>query len=156
MSIERAAGGSSQIDVLDRVLDKGIVIDAWLRLSLVGIDLVTLEARVVVASIATYLQFSDLPTIQRTVGRLQRVHVKRSTASQRCRKHQGWIGNAADEHHDDRRPPTGSGARWGRVTGRARRGVTGASGPSSGSLAVHWSSLPATDLVTMASVYSAR
>jgi gas vesicle structural protein len=47
------------IDVLDRVLDKGIVIDAWVRLSLVGIDLVTVEARVVVASIATYLQYSE-------------------------------------------------------------------------------------------------
>jgi gas vesicle structural protein len=59
MSIERASGGSSLIDVLDRVLDKGIVIDAWVRLSLVGIDLVTVEARVVVASIATYLQFTE-------------------------------------------------------------------------------------------------
>src|SRR3989442_7466005 len=58
MSIERASGDSSLIDVLDRALDKGIVIDAWVRLSLVGIDLVTVEARVVVASIATYLQFS--------------------------------------------------------------------------------------------------
>src|SRR5882724_9601924 len=59
MSIERASGDSSLIDVLDRVLDKGIVIDAWVRLSLVGIDLVTVEARVVVASIATYLQYSE-------------------------------------------------------------------------------------------------
>src|SRR5712664_2425059 len=59
MSIERASGGSSPIDVLDRVLDKGIVIDAWVRLSLVGIDLITVEARVVVASIATYLQFTE-------------------------------------------------------------------------------------------------
>jgi len=59
MGIERASGGSSLIDVLDRVLDKGIVIDAWVRLSLVGIDLVTVEARVVVASIATYLQFTE-------------------------------------------------------------------------------------------------
>jgi gas vesicle structural protein len=58
MKIERAPGGASVIDVLDRVLDKGIVIDAWVRVSLVGIDLVTVEARVVVASIATYLQFS--------------------------------------------------------------------------------------------------
>jgi hypothetical protein len=58
MKIERAPGGASLIDVLDRVLDKGIVIDAWVRVSLVGIDLVTVEARVVVASIATYLQFS--------------------------------------------------------------------------------------------------
>ena len=58
MKVERAPGGASLIDVLDRVLDKGIVIDAWVRVSLVGIDLVTVEARVVVASIATYLQFS--------------------------------------------------------------------------------------------------
>jgi len=58
MKIERAPGGASHIDVLDRVLDKGIVIDAWVRVSLVGIDLVTVEARVVVASIATYRQFS--------------------------------------------------------------------------------------------------
>ena len=60
MAIERAATGSSLIDVLDRVLDKGIVIDAWVRLSLVGIDLITVEARVVVASIATYLQYSEM------------------------------------------------------------------------------------------------
>src|SRR5438034_1334920 len=39
MAVERAAGGTSLIDVLDRVLDKGIVIDAWVRVSLVGIDL---------------------------------------------------------------------------------------------------------------------
>src|SRR5712691_7062143 len=56
MPVERASGGSSLIDVLDRVLDKGIVIDAWVRVSLVGIDLITIEARVVVASIATYRQ----------------------------------------------------------------------------------------------------
>jgi hypothetical protein len=59
MSVERAPGGTSLIDVLDRVLDKGIVIDAWARVSLVGIDLITLEARVVVASIDTYLRYSD-------------------------------------------------------------------------------------------------
>jgi hypothetical protein len=59
MPVERATGGSSLIDVLDRVLDKGIVIDAWVRVSLVGIDLITVEARVVVASIDTYLKYSD-------------------------------------------------------------------------------------------------
>src|SRR5881275_1953959 len=59
MPVERAAGGSSLIDVLDRVLDKGIVIDAWVRVSLVGIDLITVEARVVVASIDTYLKYSE-------------------------------------------------------------------------------------------------
>ena len=50
MAVERTPSGSSLIDVLDRVLDKGIVIDAWVRVSLVGIDLVTVEARIVVAS----------------------------------------------------------------------------------------------------------
>ncbi len=60
MPVERAPGGSSLIDVLDRVLDKGIVIDAWVRVSLVGIDLITVEARVVVASIDTYLKYSEV------------------------------------------------------------------------------------------------
>jgi hypothetical protein len=59
MPVERAPGGTSLIDVLDRVLDKGIVIDAWVRVSLVGIDLITVEARIVVASIDTYLKYSE-------------------------------------------------------------------------------------------------
>jgi 4-hydroxy-3-methylbut-2-enyl diphosphate reductase IspH len=59
MAVERAPSGSSLIDILDRVLDKGIVIDAWVRVSLVGIDLVTVEARIVVASIETYLKYSE-------------------------------------------------------------------------------------------------
>ncbi|HSL23045.1 MAG TPA: gas vesicle structural protein GvpA [Vicinamibacterales bacterium] len=69
MAVERAPGGTSLIDVLDRVLDKGIVIDAWVRVSLVGIDLITVEARVVVASIDTYLKYSEavgsVPTVSR-------------------------------------------------------------------------------------------
>src|SRR5690349_21727893 len=59
MAVERSPSGSSLIDVLDRVLDKGIVIDAWVRVSLVGIDLITVEARIVVASIDTYLKYSE-------------------------------------------------------------------------------------------------
>jgi gas vesicle structural protein len=59
MAVERAPGGTSLIDVLDRILDKGIVIDAWVRISLVGIDLITIEARVVVASIDTYLKYAE-------------------------------------------------------------------------------------------------
>src|ERR1700685_4419022 len=59
MAVERVSGGSRLIDVLDRVLDKGIVIDAWVRVSLVGIDLITVEARIVVASIETYIRYSE-------------------------------------------------------------------------------------------------
>jgi hypothetical protein len=69
MAVERAAGGSSLIDVLDRVLDKGIVIDAWVRVSLVGIDLITVEARVVVASIDTYLKYSEAVGAAASVSR---------------------------------------------------------------------------------------
>ena len=47
------------IDVLDRVLDKGIVIDGWARMSVVGIDLLSVEMKIVVASIDTYLRYSD-------------------------------------------------------------------------------------------------
>ncbi len=54
MPVQRAPGSTSVLDVLDRVLDKGIVIDAWMRVSVMGIDLITVEARVVVASIETY------------------------------------------------------------------------------------------------------
>lgn len=69
MPVERAAGGTSLIDVLDRVLDKGIVIDAWVRVSLVGIDLITVEARVVVASIDTYLKYSEAVSLVAPVSR---------------------------------------------------------------------------------------
>ena len=69
MAVERTPSGSSLIDVLDRVLDKGIVIDAWVRVSLVGIDLVTVEARVVVASIDTYLKYSEAVGITTPVSR---------------------------------------------------------------------------------------
>ena len=48
------------LDVLDRILDKGIVVDAWIRFSLVGLDLVTVQARIVVASIETYLDYPDV------------------------------------------------------------------------------------------------
>src|SRR6476620_6534141 len=69
MAVERQPGGTSLIDVLDRVLDKGIVIDAWVRVSLVGIDLITVEARIVVASIDTYLKYSEAVSAVAPVSR---------------------------------------------------------------------------------------
>jgi gas vesicle structural protein len=55
MTLHRVPLGTSAIDVLDHVLDKGVVLDAWIHVSVAGVDLVTIEARVVVASIETYL-----------------------------------------------------------------------------------------------------
>jgi gas vesicle structural protein len=47
------------VEVLDRVLDKGIVVDVWARVSLVGIEILAVEARVVVASVETYLKYAE-------------------------------------------------------------------------------------------------
>ena len=50
---------SGLADVIDTILDKGLVIDAYVRVSLVGIELLTVDARVVVASVDTYLKFAE-------------------------------------------------------------------------------------------------
>ena len=91
MAVERHSGGTSLIDVLDRILDKGIVIDAWVRISLVGIDLITVEARVVVASIDTYLRFAEqvgtLPTVARPSAlEAASAQIGASTVSRRPRR----------------------------------------------------------------------
>ena len=58
-SANRAPHPSGLADVLDLVLDKGIVIDAYVRVALVGIEILTLDARVVIASVDTYLRFAE-------------------------------------------------------------------------------------------------
>ena len=58
-SVNRAPRPSSLADVLDVVLDKGIVIDAYVRVAVVGIELLTIDARVVIASVDTYLRFAE-------------------------------------------------------------------------------------------------
>lgn len=59
MAVEKTMASSSLVEVIDRILDKGIVIDAWVRVSLVGIELLTIEARVVVASVETFLKYAE-------------------------------------------------------------------------------------------------
>jgi hypothetical protein len=54
-----SSSSSGLAEVVDTILDKGIVIDAWARLSLVGIELLSLAARVVVSSVETYLQYAE-------------------------------------------------------------------------------------------------
>jgi hypothetical protein len=65
-AVQPASGGavdrpsaSGLADVIDTILDKGLVIDAYVRVSLVGIELLTIDARVVVASVDTYLRFAE-------------------------------------------------------------------------------------------------
>src|SRR3954454_14876372 len=59
--LERPAP-SSLADVIDTILDKGLVIDAYVRVSLVGIELLTIDARIVIASADTYLRFAEAVT----------------------------------------------------------------------------------------------
>jgi gas vesicle structural protein len=80
------ASSRTRLDVLDRVLDKGIMIDAWMRVALAGLDIIEMEARVVVASLDTYLARADAlaltglvsapvsiePQFRRTRGRIGR------------------------------------------------------------------------------------
>jgi hypothetical protein len=58
-SIQKSSGSASLAELLNVILDKGIVIDAWVRLSVIGIEILTLEARVVVASVETYLRYAE-------------------------------------------------------------------------------------------------
>ncbi|MCJ7430900.1 gas vesicle structural protein GvpA [Candidatus Bathyarchaeota archaeon] len=57
--VTQSPGVSSIAEVLDRVLDKGIVVDLWARASVVGIEILTIEARVVVASVDTFLHYAE-------------------------------------------------------------------------------------------------
>src|SRR3954470_11626315 len=57
--LQRSPHPSSLYDVLDLILDKGLVIDLYVRVSLLGIELLTIDARIVVASVDTYLRFAE-------------------------------------------------------------------------------------------------
>jgi len=59
MAVEKAIASSSLVEVVDRILDKGVVVDAWVRVSLVGIELLAVEARVVVAGVETFLKYAE-------------------------------------------------------------------------------------------------
>ena len=65
-TVQRSQGGyvdrpssSSLADVVEIILDKGLVIDAYIRVSLVGIEILTIDARIVIASVDTYLRFAE-------------------------------------------------------------------------------------------------
>ena len=57
--IQKSTDSSSLAEVVDRVLDKGIVVDAFVKISLVGIELISIEARIVIASVETYLKYAE-------------------------------------------------------------------------------------------------
>ena len=57
--LQRAPSPSGLADVLDVILDKGLVLDAFVRVSVIGIEVLTIDARIVIASVDTYLRFAE-------------------------------------------------------------------------------------------------
>jgi len=118
--LERPAP-SGLVDVIEIILDKGLVIDAYIRVALVGIELLTIDARIVIASVDTYLRFAEatnrLDLLQHASGEnlpelihdLQQGGSSRKTsgAIQGVKKALGGGGDDEDEDEDDgerRRP----------------------------------------------------
>jgi gas vesicle structural protein len=126
ITTQQPGGGSSArpqpsglVDVIDTILDKGLVIDAYVRVSLVGIEVLTIDARVVVASVDTYLRFAEavnrldiseekegLPGL---VGDLEQGGARRKTqgalegAGQKIRDFVNDVGGAEDGREPSRR-----------------------------------------------------
>lgn len=59
MAVQTSTAPSGLAEVLDRILDKGLVLDAWVRVSLLGIEILSIEARIVLASVETYLKYAE-------------------------------------------------------------------------------------------------
>lgn len=59
MAVQTSMASSGLAEVVDRILDKGLVIDAWVKVSLLGLELLAVEARVVVAGVETYLKYAE-------------------------------------------------------------------------------------------------
>src|ERR687883_1175343 len=57
--LQRAPSPSGLADVVDLILDKGLVIDAYVRVAVIGIEVITIDARIVIASVDTYLRFAE-------------------------------------------------------------------------------------------------
>src|SRR5437016_14117701 len=87
--VQRAPNPSGLAEVIDLILDKGLVIDVYVRVSLVGIELLTIDARIVIASVDTYLRFAeavnrldisqDKETLPDLVGDMQQGGAKHKT-----------------------------------------------------------------------------
>ena len=125
MSVTTQADGgggpspSGLADVIDTILDKGLVIDAYVRVSLVGIELLTIDARAVIASVDTYLRFAE------AVNRLDISQDKETLPELAGDMHEGSNGHQAKGRAGGSR---GEGPAPGR-SGRGGRGAFSAPQP---------------------------
>jgi len=122
MAQSRSGGGylerpapSGLADVIEVILDKGLVIDLYVRVSLVGIELLTIDARIVVASVDTYLRFAeatnrldlyehggkDLPELFNSLQEGGAKHKTKGALSGAMEKVQGALGSSDDDDDGD-------------------------------------------------------
>jgi gas vesicle structural protein len=71
--IQHSTDGSNLAEVVDRILDRGVVIDAFVRLTLVGIELLAIEARVVIASVDTWLKYAEAVGLTTTFDQMSEI-----------------------------------------------------------------------------------
>jgi hypothetical protein len=102
--LQRAPSPSGLADVIDLILDKGLVIDAYVRISVIGIELITIDARIVIASVDTYLRFAEavnrLDLTQTEAAGLKEL---RGDNGGRGDKEKGMIEGAKEKFSGDRR-----------------------------------------------------
>jgi gas vesicle structural protein len=112
--LERPAPSSLK-DVIEVILDKGIVIDAYVRVSLVGIELLTIDARIVIASVDTYLRFAEATNrldlyekggkdLTEVVGDLEQDGARGKTSGAIEGVKQAFTGGDKDEDEEEERP----------------------------------------------------
>jgi hypothetical protein len=86
--LQRAPSPSGLADVVDLILDKGLVIDAYVRVAVIGIELITIDARIVIASVDTYLRFAEaVNRLDLTETQLSGLPELRETAAEEAVEH---------------------------------------------------------------------
>ena len=121
-TLERRSGGylerpapSGLADVVDIILDKGLVIDAYIRVSLVGIELLTIDARIVIASVDTYLRFAEATNrldlyehggkdLGEAIGDLQEGGAAKKVSGAVSGAKKALTGGSSDDDDDDDAP----------------------------------------------------
>jgi gas vesicle structural protein len=86
--LQRAPSPTGLADVVDLILDKGLVIDAYIRISVIGIELITIDARIVIASVDTYLRFAEA---------VNRLDLTQTEAAGLAELRDGGGGNGSDK-----------------------------------------------------------
>ena len=99
--LQRAPSPSGLADVVDLILDKGLVIDAYVRIAVIGIELITIDARIVIASVDTYLRFAEsVNRLDLTETEMSGLPERRETGAKEVAEHK--IEGAEDELTPDR------------------------------------------------------